>query len=236
MCTVSSVSPESGSIDDEGTVGTHCTGLRGEGFRTVHIADDERTGGAEYRIGFGQVRHVGAEYGRIVGAKDVDDDTGRCAIGTGHTEGIGVGGTGHKLVVCTVSSVSPEPGSIDNEGTVGTGYAGRDEGGFPCVQIGDGERAGGADVSGRVGLGQVRHVGAEYGRVVDPVDPYCRGSPTERTVTQPDRVSEAIRQVPARSKTLKLGLEGVRQGGYVIANFPIRSNPDFGTVCATICT
>ena len=102
--------------------------------------------------------------------------------------------------------VTPDPGRIDDEGAVGTQCVGLRNEARRTVHIGDGERAAGAEH--RIGFGQVRHTGAEHGRIVGAEDPHCRGSPTERAVTQSDRVGEAIRQVPARSKTLELSLEG----------------------------
>src|SRR5437899_12897852 len=76
-------------------------GLGDKGGRAVDVADRQRAGGRDVgrAVGLGQVGNVGREHRRVVGAGDVDGDRGQRAVGTGHREGVAIGGAGGKLVV-----------------------------------------------------------------------------------------------------------------------------------------
>ena len=76
-------------------------------------------------------------------------------------EGVGVGGAGDELVVRRAGGVGPGAGGIDGEGAVAAGGAGLRHEGRRAVDVADGQRAGGGDVSCRVGLGQVAVASAE---------------------------------------------------------------------------
>src|SRR5439155_987298 len=66
--------------------------------------------------------------------------------------------------------VGPGAGGVDRERAVGAGGGGLGDEGRRAVDVADGERAGGGNIGGHVGLGQVLRVRREDRRVVGPGD------------------------------------------------------------------
>src|SRR6267143_1382354 len=110
------------------------------------------------------------EYHSVVGAEDVDGDRGQRAVGAGHRERVGVGRAGGKLVVRRARRVGPGAGAVDRERAVGAGGGGLGDEGRRAVDVADGERAGGGNIGGQVGLGRVRRGGREDRGVVGAED------------------------------------------------------------------
>src|SRR4029078_1537016 len=177
---VRGVGPGACAIDGEGAVAADGAGLRHEAGGAVDVADGKHAGGGDVacRVGLGQVADVGGEHRGVVGAEDVDGDGRGSAVGAGDREGVGVGGAVLELVVLGVRGVGPGAGAIDGEGAVAADGAGLRHEAGGAVGLGDGERAGGGDVTCRVGLGQVADVGGEHRGVVgaEDVDGDGRGS------------------------------------------------------------
>ena len=88
----------------------------------------------------------------------------------GHRERVGVGGAGGKLVVRRARRVGPGAGGVDREGAVGAGGGGLGDEGRRAVDVADGQRAGGRNIGGQVGLGQVGRGGREDRGVVGAED------------------------------------------------------------------
>src|SRR5206468_2090559 len=115
----------------------------------------------------------------VVGAGDVDGDRGQGAVGAGDRERVAVGRAGGKLVVRRAGRVGPGAGAVDREGAVGAGGGGLGDEGRRAVDVAGGERAGGGNIGGQVGLGQVGDVGREdRGVVAFPArrSPICQGA------------------------------------------------------------
>src|SRR5205807_1855468 len=140
--------------------------------RAVDVADGERAGGGNIggQVGLGQVLRGGREDRGVVGAEDVGGDGGQRAVRAGGREGGAVGRAGGKLVVRRARRVGPGAGAVDREGAVGavcpytTLFRSR------AVDVADGERAGGGNIGGQVGLGQVLRGGREDRGVVGAED------------------------------------------------------------------
>src|SRR5205823_3259472 len=143
-----------------------------EGRRAVDVADGERAGGGNIggQVGLGQVLRGGREDRGVVGAEDVDGDRRKRAGGAGGRERVAFGGAGGKLVVRRARRVGPGAGAVDREGAVGAGLC--LHGALPiwAVDVADGERAGGGNIGGQVGLGQVLRGGREDRGVVGAED------------------------------------------------------------------
>ena len=146
---VRGVGPGAGAIDGEGAVAADGAGLRHEAGGAVDVADGEHAGGGDVtcRVGLGQVADVGGEHRGVVGAEDVDGDGRGSAVGAGDREGVGVGGAVLELVVLGVRGVGPGAGAIDGEGAVAADGAGLRHEAGGAVDVADGERAGGGNVS-----------------------------------------------------------------------------------------
>src|SRR3979490_2558692 len=166
------VGPGAGAVDREGAVGAGGGGLGDEGRRAVDVADGERAGGGNIggQVGLGQVLRGGREDRGVVGAEDVDGDRGQRAVGAGARDRGGVGRAGGKLVVRRAGRVGPGAGGVDREAAVGAGGGGLGDEARRAVDVADGERAGGGNIGGQVGLGQVGHVGREDRGVVGAGD------------------------------------------------------------------
>src|SRR4029077_4322917 len=166
------VGPAAGRIDGEGAVGPSRAGLGHEGGRAVDVADRQHAGGGDVAggVGLGQVLDVGRQHRGIVGAEDVDGHRGVGAVGAHHVEDVGIGGTGDELVVRRAGGVGPAAGRIDGEGAVGPSRAGLGHEGGRAVDVADRQHAGGGDVAGGVGLGQVLDVGRQHRGIVGAED------------------------------------------------------------------
>src|SRR5207249_2344737 len=92
------------------------------------------------------------------------------AVGAGDRERVAVGRAGGKLVVRRRGRVGPGAGAVDRERAVGAGGGGLGDEGRRAVDVADGERAGGGNIGGQVGLGQVGHGGREDRGVVGAED------------------------------------------------------------------
>src|SRR5207302_785465 len=181
------VGPRAGAVHRERAVGAGGGGLGDEGRRAVDVADGERAGGGN--IG-GQVRSEERRVGKGggcggVGAEDVDGDRGQRAVGAGHRERVGVGRAGGKVVVRRVRVVGPRAGAVHRERAVGAGGGGLGDEGRRAVDVADGERAGGGNIGGQVGLGQVLRGGREDRGVVGAED--VDGGRGQRAVGAGDR-------------------------------------------------
>src|SRR5438093_331868 len=130
------------------------------------------------RVGLGQVGHVGREDRGVVGAGDVDGDRGQGAVGALDGERVAVGRAGGKLVVRRARRVGPGAGAVDREGAVGAGGGGLGDEARRAVDVADGERAGGGNIGGQVGLGQVLRGGREDRGEVGRAS--CRGRGGQR--------------------------------------------------------
>src|SRR5689334_20423909 len=82
-------------------------------------------------------------------------DRSEGAIGTAHREGVGVGGAGGELVVGGVGDVGPGTTGADGELAVAAGGVGLCDEGCGAVDVADGQGAGGGNVDGGIGLGEV---------------------------------------------------------------------------------
>src|SRR5205807_1773840 len=153
-------------------VGAGGGGLGDEGLQADDAGDGARgRGGSSVRLlGLGQVLRGGREDRGVVGAEDVDGDRGQRAVGAGDRERVAVGRAGGKLVVRRAGRVGPGAGAVDREGAVGAGGGGLGDEGRRAVDVADGERAGGGNIGGQVGLGQGGHVGREDRGVVGAGD------------------------------------------------------------------
>ena len=107
----------------------------------------------------GQVRGVRRHHRGVVGAEDVDGDRGGGAVAAEHAEAVGIGGAGGELVVgagrrCRSRRRWRRSRTCrsDAGGVVWVWKRRR------AVDVADGQRAGGGDVGGGVGLGQVADV------------------------------------------------------------------------------
>src|SRR5205823_1498907 len=147
-------------------------GVGEEGRRAVDVADGERAGGGNIggQVGLGQVLRGGREDRGVVGAEDVDGDRGQSGGGDGCSPGVSLGRAGGRLVVRRPRRVGLVVVVVGREGAVSV---------FPCttlfrsrraVDVADGERAGGGNIGGQVGLGQVLRGGREDRGVVGAED------------------------------------------------------------------
>src|SRR5437588_94109 len=163
------VGPGAGGVDREGAVGAEGGGLGDEGRRAVDVADGERAGGGNIESGRASCRESGGgrEDGGVVGAEDVDGDRGQGAVGAGDRERVGVGRAGGKVVGGRAGGVGPGAGGVDREGAVGAEGGGLGDEGRRAVDVADGERAGGGNIGGQVGLAQVLRGGREDRGVVE---------------------------------------------------------------------
>ena len=119
MGTVHGVGPLASDVYAERTVaaGAVDIGLRHKHwFGTVCIADSQLTGSGQCSIGFKQACRVGsADHRHIFGASDVDCHHFDGTVSAGGVEAVGIGFTGHELVVRCVHGVGPLTHSIDAE-------------------------------------------------------------------------------------------------------------------------
>src|SRR4029077_1483586 len=169
---VGGVGPGAGRIDRERTIGSGGAGLGVEGRRAVDVADGQRAAGRDVSgaVGLGQIGGGRRQHGGVVGAQDVDGDGGVGAVGAGDVKAVGIGGASDELVVGAVGGVGPGAGRIDRERTISSGGAGLGVEGRRAVDVADGQRAAGRDVSGAVGLGQIGGGRRQHGGVVGAQD------------------------------------------------------------------
>src|SRR5207244_990751 len=162
------VGPGAGAVDREGAVGAGGGGLGDEGRRAVDVADGERAGGGNIggQVGLGQALRVPYAALFRAGAEDVDGDRGQRAVGAGDRERVAVGRAGGKLVVRRARREIGRASCRDRVGAVGAGGGGLGDEGRRAVDVADGERAGGGNIGGQVGLGQGLRVGREDRGVV----------------------------------------------------------------------
>src|SRR5207248_1576609 len=147
-------------------------GLGDEGGRAVDVADGQRAGGRNIggQVGLGQVGRVGREDRGVVGAEDVGADRGKGAVDRRHRVRGGVGGAVDELVVRRARRVGPAAGGVPRGRAADLGRAGLGDEGGRAVDVADGQRAGGRNIGGQVGLGQVGRVGREDRGVVGAED------------------------------------------------------------------
>src|SRR5207245_517446 len=152
----------------------------------------ERAGGGNIggQVGLGQGLRGGREDRGVVGAEDVDGDRGQRAVGAGDRERVAVGRGEGTLLECRARRVAHGAGAVDREGAVGAGGGGaRHE--FPTRRSADlGERAGGGNIGGQVGLGQGLRGGREDRGVVGAED--VDGDRGQRAVGAGDRERVAV--------------------------------------------
>src|SRR5207302_1470487 len=122
--------------------------------------------------------------------EDVDGDRGQRAVGAGDRERVAVGRAGGKLVVRRARRVGPEIGRAACRGGVGAGGGGLGYEGRRAFEVADGERAGGGNIGGQVGLGQVLRGGREDRGVVGAED--VDGDRGQRAVGAGDRERVAV--------------------------------------------
>src|SRR5205807_2437401 len=121
-------------------------------------------------VGLGQVLRGGREDRGVVGAEDVDGDRGQRAVGAGDRERVAVEIGRASCRERRARCVGAGAGAVDREGAVGAGGGGLGDEGRRAVYVVDGERAGGGNIGGQVGLGQVGHGGREDRGVVGAGD------------------------------------------------------------------
>src|SRR5439155_1032041 len=151
-----------------------------------------RAGGGNIggQVGLGQVLRGGREDRGVVGAEDVDGDRGQRAVGAGDRERVAVGRAGGKLVVRRDRKVGAWGSAVDRGGAGGAGGGSMGERGWSAVVGADGERAGGGNIGGQVGLGQVLRGGREDRGVVGAED--VDGDRGQRAVGAGDRERVAV--------------------------------------------
>src|SRR5439155_262819 len=122
------------------------------------------------QVGLGQVGHVGREDRGVVGAGDVDGDRGQGAVGAGDRERVAVGRRSEERRVGREGRCGWGAGAGDWEGAVGAGGGGLGDEVRGVVAGALAICAGGGNIGGQVGLGQVGHVGREDRGVVGAGD------------------------------------------------------------------
>src|SRR5205807_6835121 len=95
---------------------------------------------------------------------------GERGLGVCASDRVGVGRAGGKLVVRRAGRVGPGAGGVDRERAVGACCGGLGDEGRRAVDVADGERAGGGNIGGQVGLGQGLRGGREDRGVVGAED------------------------------------------------------------------